>query len=492
MNIYIQNHKYHYEIENLTRVFFPNSKLKIIKEFCGEPEKPFILTSVDESDDISNIKVKIELYDFSKELQLQLSNKITDFTNTCERAMAQLLFNLLQEYTGLTPPWGILTGVRPIKLFRSLCESQGLEETKKYLTEELFVTPEKTNLAAITEANERAILSVSKPQSYSLYVSIPFCPSRCSYCSFVSQSIEKAQKLIEPYVELLCKELAHTAKIAADLHLQLETVYIGGGTPTTLSALQLKKLIESINLHYPMKNCKEFTVEAGRPDTITTEKLKAILDGGADRISINPQTLNDGILEAIGRNHTAAETITAFNLAREVGFKHINMDLIAGLPRESVQSFENTLHKIIELNPESITLHTLAMKKASALTEQGMSLYRKDAENTSKMHSICNNRLEQNGYRPYYLYRQSRMVGNLENIGYAKKGKDGLYNVFVMDETHTILGCGAGAVTKLKNPYTGYLERIFNYKYPYEYINGFMEILTRKDRCYSFYSQIGH
>ena len=403
--------------------------------------------------------------------------------------MAICLYNLLTAYTGMTPSWGILTGVRPIKLFRKLTEQYGLEHTKEYFKNSLLVSDEKISLAEETEKNERAILSLSENNSYSLYVSIPFCPSRCSYCSFVSQSVEKAKKLIEPYVDLLCKELEYTAKIASDLNLKLETVYIGGGTPTTLNAQQLEKLIAVINKNFPMEQCKEFTVEAGRPDTVTEDKLKALIAGGVNRISINPQTMNDDILIDIGRKHTAQQTIDAFKLARKVGFTHINMDLIVGLPNEDFNSFKNTLDIITALDPESITVHTLSMKRSAYLTAQGMQLLKHDAEQASKMHTYCRQLLAQHSLRPYYLYRQSRMVGNLENIGYAKKEYDGLYNVYVMDETHTILGCGAGAVTKLKDPATGILQRIFNYKYPYEYNNSFGEMLKRKDGIKEFYQE---
>ncbi len=491
MKIYITNHTFHYEIENLTRVFFPNEKIEIIKDADLTVEQvtaPSVITEINNTD----VSVQLVFDDYSK-CQKESSLCVEDDeepTAYQERIMAVTLFKMLSEYTGMTPPWGILTGVRPIKLFRKMCDEYGIEYTKDYFKRKLLVSDEKIQLAQETEKNEQAILRMSSDNSYSLYVSIPFCPTRCSYCSFVSQSVEKAQKLVEPYVELLCKEIEYTAQIVKGLNLKLETVYIGGGTPTTLSAKQMLKLMSVINDNFPMEQCKEFTVEAGRPDTITRDKLQAILQGGADRISINPQTMNDEILTAIGRKHTAQQTIDAFNLARETGFNHINMDLIVGLPNESFESFKETLNIITELDPESITVHTLSMKRSSNLTAQGMQLLRHDAEETAKMHTYCKDVLAQKGLRPYYLYRQSRMVGNLENIGYAKQGCDGLYNVYIMDETHTILACGAGGVTKLKNSKTGELERIFDYKYPYEYIDKFDEMLKRKDGVKDFYDKL--
>lgn len=492
MKIYIINHNFHYEIENLTRVFFPNEKLELIKaDSINEFEYPCIITRIDNNENGKTVFVEINLDNKSESCStlVKPESSTEDYTSEQEREMAICLYKLLTAYTGMTPPWGILTGVRPIKLFRRLTEQYGLEYTKNYFKNFLLVTDEKISLAEETEKNEQAILSLSTNNSYSLYVSIPFCPSRCSYCSFVSQSVEKAKKLIEPYVDLLCKELEYTAKIAGDLKLKLETVYIGGGTPTTLNAQQLEKLITVINKSFPMEQCKEFTVEAGRPDTVTEDKLRALINGGVNRISINPQTMNDDILVEIGRKHTAQQTIDAFNMARKIGFKHINMDLIVGLPNEDFESFKNTLEIITALTPESITVHTLSMKRSAYLTAQGMQLLKYDAEQASKMHTYCRQLLSDKALRPYYLYRQSRMVGNLENIGYAKKGFDGLYNVYVMDETHTILGCGAGAVTKLKDPATGVLQRIFNYKYPYEYNNSFEEMLKRKDGINEFYKE---
>ena len=479
MKIYIKNHAFHYELENLTRVFFPNEKIAVIRE--EEPtEPPFIYTSLDE-----NITVKINFGDHIDCLQ---TAAVSD-NDENERLMASLLFELLKKYTGITPPWGILTGVRPIKLMRRLAQAEGSENAHKYFREKLMVSEAKTALAARTEGIERELLSLSRPDSFSLYISIPFCPTRCSYCSFVSQSVEKAKHLMQPYTELLCRELEFTAELAKSLKLRLETVYMGGGTPTALSAEQISQVLKTVRTSFDMSTCREFTVEAGRPDTVTEEKLAALLENGVDRISINPQTLNDSVLKEIGRSHTAKQAEDAFILARQSGFKHINTDLIAGLPTDTFESFKNTLDRICALSPESITLHTLSMKKSSFLTGQGLQVFREDAQRAAAMLRYCEDKLTSLAYRPYYLYRQSRMVGNLENVGWAKPGFEGLYNVYVMDETHTVLACGAGAVTKLKQHGGEHIERIFNYKYPYEYNNGFEEILSRKAAVYGFYEK---
>ena len=489
MIIYNENHSFAYEVENMANIFFPNTKNTVLSLKNAEPsEADFILTYRRNLDKEEFVGTQVHIGDFDKTISMPLENDISDREHEAERLIAVCMYRLLSQYTKIVPPWGILTGVRPIKLMRRLKNSMGEEAARKYFIDKLLVSEEKTELSIITERREDKILSLSKPTSFSLYVSIPFCPSRCSYCSFVSQSIEKAGKLIEPYVGLLCREIEYTARLADEYNLNLETVYIGGGTPTTLDKKQLGTVIDSIQSSFDMSYCREFTVEAGRPDTIDFDKLYTMHTRGIDRISINPQTLNDMVLKAIGRRHTAKQTIEAYNLAKKTGFKHINMDLIAGLPCDSVESFEDTLNQICELSPASITVHTLAKKRSSDFAVDGGQV---DTDSkTTDMISWCGKKLTDEGYHPYYLYRQSRMAGNLENVGWSKDGFDGLYNVYVMDETHTILGCGAGAVTKLKDPYSEKLSRIFNYKYPYEYINGFDKMLERKEQVRTFYDEL--
>ena len=360
MTIYIDGHTYHYEMENLVRLFYPNEKLTVIQEPAAEPAAPCILTSMHRQQDQARLDVKVNIGEFSASDEVFVPTADADFEKTAERAMAVCLYTLLCRCTGKTQPWGILTGVRPIKLFRRLSEQYGADAAKDYFIRELKVSPSKTLLSARTEQYEKQILALSTNRSFSLYVSIPFCPTRCSYCSFVSQTVERAKKLVQPYLELLCKELVCTAAIVQEKGLRLESVYIGGGTPTTLDAAQLARLIDVIQTSFDMSTCREFTIEAGRPDTIDEPKLQAILNGGADRISINPQTLNDDVLRVIGRRHSAQETLDAFALARKVGFRHINMDLIAGLPTETAESFRHTLDHICRLNPESITVHLYA------------------------------------------------------------------------------------------------------------------------------------
>ena len=479
MNLYVKNHNFHFELENLTRLFFPNEKITVIRDF-SEPQPPYIYTEVSDK-----ITLSVNIGSFNK--SETAVKKLTDDDN--ELVSAQLLYKLLCDFTGLTQPWGILTGVRPVKLLRRLAEESSEEQAVKKFEKDFFVSDEKIALSRETEHNERKILELSKPESFSLYVGIPFCPSRCSYCSFVMASIERAEKLIEPYTKLLCEEIKRTAEIANKLGLRLETVYFGGGTPTTLSAEQLDTVLKTVNKSFDMSTCREFTVEAGRPDTIDIAKLFALKENKVDRISINPQTVNDEVLKTIGRKHTAKQFFDAFELARKCGFDNINTDLIAGLPTDTPESFKNSLDSIVRLNAECITVHTLCMKRASRLTTEGVTLDLQQARDAREMLAYTQNILGQNEYIPYYMYRQSRMVGNLENVGWSKRGFESLYNVYVMDETHTILACGSGGVTKLKRNNPDYLERIFNFKYPYEYIDRFDELIQRKSGIMQFYGQ---
>lgn len=479
MNLYVKNHNFHFELENLTRLFFPNEKITVIRDF-SEPQPPYIYTEVSDK-----ITISVNIGSFNK--SETAVKKLTDDDN--ELVSAQLLYKLLCDFTGLTQPWGILTGVRPVKLLRKLAEESNEEQAVKKFLNDFFVSNEKIALSRETEHNERKILEISRPESFSLYVGIPFCPSRCSYCSFVMASIERAEKLIEPYTKLLCEEIKRTAEIANKLGLRLETVYFGGGTPTTLSAEQLDTVLRTVNKSFDMSTCREFTVEAGRPDTIDSAKLFALKENKVDRISINPQTTNDEVLKTIGRKHTAQQFFDAFELARKCGFDNINTDLIAGLPTDTPESFKNSLDSIVKLNAECITVHTLCMKRASRLTTEGVTLDLQQARDAREMLAYTQNILGQNEYIPYYMYRQSRMVGNLENVGWSKKDFESLYNVYVMDETHTILACGSGGVTKLKRNNPDYLERIFNFKYPYEYIDRFDELIQRKSGIMQFYGQ---
>lgn len=490
MNLVIENHSYQYEAEKMLRVFFPATKIAVTPE--RNEETDFVLTACTQMQSGVLLHVSYSLLGKTAQIekQVMLNERVFDDTadDLYERRLVQVLYDLLRALTEYTPPWGILTGVRPAKLMLRLCQAYGEDAACRYFMTELRVSEEKTALALSVAKTETPITLESQPRSFSLYVSIPFCPSRCSYCSFVSHSNEQAKKLIPGYVDLLCKEIAETAEIVRQLNLQLESVYIGGGTPTALDAEHLQMVTDALRTHFDITSGTEFTIEAGRPDSVTDEKFEVIRRAGATRISINPQTFNDDVLYTIGRRHSSAQTEQALHMARRHGFDNINMDLIAGLPTDTVPSFQHTLEKTLSFRPENITVHTLAHKRASTLVTKQLETGSVTA--AGEMLSYAMQRLTEEGYVPYYMYRQSNCLGNLENVGWAKPSYACRYNIFMMEETHTVLAVGAGAVTKLRSPFSNDLERIFNHKYPYEYINRFDELMERKARIVSFYDEI--
>lgn len=473
MILKVINHDFIYDMKNLCTVFFPWEKIKD----DGEDNIEVITLAQG-----NELYVSAEMFDKN----VAKSHILKDGEDA-QTQMSVLLYNTLSELTGFKPPWGILFGVRPAKLMHRFAGEMGEQEARNYFVDTFLATPQKTDLAIEVMHHENKIISLSSHNSFSLYVSIPFCPTRCAYCSFVSHSIERTHKLLEPYVELLCKELEKTGRLARNLGLRLETIYFGGGTPTTLSANQLSTLFDVIEKNFDLSTLREYTVEAGRPDTVTEAKLMALKSAGVGRISINPQSFNDDVLKAIGRRHTCEQTIEAFELARKCGFDNINTDLIAGLPKDTLSSFKNSVDKAVSLGAESITVHTLAMKSAAYMVTRENAYDISDKILTYDMVEYSNACLKSNGYYPYYMYRQSKSVGNLENVGWCKSGRDCLYNVYMMDETHSVFAVGAGAVTRLKDQDTGKIERIYNFKYPYEYIDRFDEIIMRKDLINEFY-----
>ena len=489
MILAVINNKFNYELEKLCRIYLPFEKIEVVDAECDADN--IAVSRLTKGEKETTLSASLCLDGKHAMHEATVSNDAEDYESLCELTLATQLLYCFYDITGYISPWGILTGVRPAKLFSRLTAENGEITAAEYFRNTLLVSPKKIELCKNTQKGEEAITSLSKLESFSLYISVPFCPSRCTYCSFVSHSVEHAKKLIPQYVQLLCRELRITAEYAKNNALRLETVYMGGGTPTTLSAEQLKTVLSTVYECFDMSTVRELTVEAGRPDTITEEKLSVLKEMGVTRISINPQTMNDDVLKAIGRRHTASETKDAFLLARKFGFNNINMDLIAGLPGDTYESFKNTLSQIISLNPESVTVHALSMKRAATLSTGNILPDTNVGLDASMMVDTAEKILSENKILPYYMYRQSKTVGNLENVGYAKHGYECLYNVYIMDETHTILACGASAVTKLRQPNGNLIERIFNYKYPYEYITRFDELIDRKKRITEFYETYG-
>lgn len=483
MLLRLSGHSFQYECENLCRLFFPYSPVQVVPE--GQPETggPWAEAVIERAK--GKYKYKVVVSNGQQTVSRAESRESLE-----EYGLTSLLYAAFVELTGYAPAWGMLTGIHPVKLLRQYCTELGETAGLEKFQDRGHVSAAKAQLALrVLHAQNPAVEALSE-NDFSLYVSIPFCPSRCSYCSFVSQSVEQAKKLIEPYFELLLAELEKTAQVTKELGLSLCAVYIGGGTPTTLSPSQLSRLCGKIRENFDFSRCTEFTVEAGRPDTIDREKLSALLDSGVTRISINPQSLSDQVLENIGRRHTAQDVLEAFALAQETGFREINADLIVGLPGDSLPGFQKTLDTILSLGAANVTVHSLALKRSARLVSEGgdLSLHGR-GEEAAAMVEYSIERLTREGYEPYYLYRQTRMAGNLENTGWAKPGTVCRYNVYTMDESSSVIACGAGGVTKLKDPYSSRLERIFNFKYPYEYISRNQEILQRKEGVTKLYEQ---
>ncbi|MCL2055920.1 MAG: coproporphyrinogen dehydrogenase HemZ [Oscillospiraceae bacterium] len=480
MILVVSGHSFVYEMECVVRLFFPGAKIAV--EASDKGAEKTAVASV--SDDGGKLRLFTSLRlggSFYSDSACLPGGAPVDER---ERVLAVLLFGILVKSTGIRPPWGILTGVRPVRLLRGWMEC-GLtrEGASQRLQNDYLALPDKTELALSVADIQAPILADNLPRDFSLYVSIPFCPSRCLYCSFVSHEVHRCAKLIPDYVRLLKDEILLTAQIAADLQLKLRDVYIGGGTPAVLEAGELNLLLRTIRGAFDLSCLTEFTVEAGRPDAITPEKLKTLRENAVNRICVNPQTMDDTVLAAIGRDHTAARVKEAFIQAREAGFRWINMDLIAGLPGDGGAALDRSIDEVLALSPENITLHTLTVKRSSDL--RGLESAFEELPGLQPAVSRAHGKLIAYGYRPFYLYRQKGTRQNLENVGFAKPGFESPYNIFIMEETRTVLAVGAGAVTKLCAP--GRIERVYNFKYPYEYISRYEEQCARKAEIKRFY-----
>ncbi len=390
-------------------------------------------------------------------------------------AAIQLLPNL--------PPWGALAGVRPTKITTKHMLEGGTERSAdKLLKDVYYVTDSRRKLAVDCSQSTVSAARQLEKDDLSLYLGIPFCPTRCAYCSFVSRTVGKKTELLEPYLAAMQKEMAITGKLLAESGKHIRTVYIGGGTPTTLSTPQMIRLLDAVRDSFDLSRCIEFTVEGGRPDTLNAEKLRAIREHGADRMSINPQTMEDHVLRACGRPHKAADVIRAYHEAVDAGFKAINMDLIAGLPQDSVGGFKRSLDTVAQLNPANITVHTLALKKGADLFEKRVDL--PTAEQVTEMVNYSENVLRTLNYKPYYLYRQKYMSGSFENVGWSRDNLDCLYNIYMMEEVHTILSLGGGGMNKVNFP-DGSLQRFHNPKFPEQYIEMIDDVCRQKEEMFA-------
>lgn len=384
-----------------------------------------------------------------------------------------------------TAPWGNLVGIRPVKrvvkmMNDGLCD----EKIETVLKQDFAVSSEKTALAMKIAKIELEVMKTIPKNAVSLYIDIPFCPSKCVYCSFASMPVSEMKDFIEPYLNALYLELDKIKIIVTDLNLEIVSIYIGGGTPTSILSLELDNLLYKITRTFDLSSLREFTIEAGRPDTITESKLEVMQKYGVDRISINPQSMNDKTLEMIGRKHTVEQVYKAFELAKQYNFKCINMDVIAGLPKETVSEFAHTIDAVTDLEPENITVHTMSIKRAAKLNQDRDFAGLPEDFDVAEMISYAHGRLQNTGYEPYYLYRQKNILGDLENTGFSRRNTPGIYNICMMEEIRSVLSAGVGAVTKLVRG--DRIERIFNVKDVREYLKRAAEMRERKNYIYEF------
>ncbi len=476
MILHVEGDINRYYVQTLCMVFFPGSTFGE-NEKSGEGIPEVTVHVYPDGDDSVTAYASIKLNDRICEATetVSLSQEIAIATHSAI-AVGRAMFAAGKDLIGHTPPWGILTGIRPAKVAGTLMQQgNGIIKTKRIMRDEYFLNPQKAALAVSVAGTEKKLLKRIPKNSCSIYISIPFCPSRCAYCSFVSYTTKRLLSLIDEYLDALVDELDETFVTIKKLGMQVLTVYIGGGTPTTLTAKQLTHIFEKIKEHIDPASLMEFTLEAGRPDTITEEKLNVAKKYGVTRVSVNPQTLSDDILKEIGRKHTVEDFYRAYEIAKNSGIRDINVDLISGLPNDDFKNFSETVDKIIELAPTNITVHTFCVKKAADTAKNASEIYALNASDATKGVAYSQLKTKFAGYKPYYMYKQKNAVNNLENVGFSIEGHEGMYNIFMMEEVQSIFAVGAGAVTKLvdyrdaENGGTK-ISRIFNQKYPYEYL----------------------
>lgn len=494
ITVLLNKAEFEYDIHSLVKAFYPKEDVYVSTKDKEKKEEPvhYHMDVQFAPEEIIFSWKKVEPSEENAN-QTGITKRVAvDDTNRKEtkNSLKRTLYQLLSEYTGVELPWGNLTGIRPTKIPMALLEEgKSEEEIARYMKETYFTSDEKIKLSIeIAERELELLHKLDYEEGYSLYIGIPFCPTTCLYCSFTSYSMSAWKNRMDDYLSALEKELDYTAVKFA--HKKLNSIYIGGGTPTTLNPQQLDRLIRKIKCSFDLSNLVEFTVEAGRPDSITKEKLMVLRNHDISRISINPQTMKQETLDLIGRHHTVQQTIDSFYLARELGFDNINMDLIVGLPGESLSDVADTMEVIRKLSPDNLTVHSLAIKRAARLNIQRERYQDFEIVNTADHIALTSKVAEEMGLSPYYLYRQKNMAGNFENVGYAAPGKAGVYNVLIMEEKQSIVACGAGASTKRvwvqPNPDgTHRIERAENVKDVAQYITRIDEMIERKSRLFT-------
>lgn len=473
---------FEYDVQSLVQAFFPGEKFQVNKELSTGNSSDTGAVSCEVRQLIVTLEKEQILFEYTEGEQHKATSVECLFSDRrqTKNILKKALYELLSEVTGKKLPWGNLTGIRPAKIpALMLKEGKNEEEIKKIMTETYMLSDDKLNLAMDVAKRENDVLkSIDYENGYSLYIGVPFCPTTCLYCSFTSYPISIYQNITDKYVDSVIKEMEYVGERFKKK--TINSIYIGGGTPTTLSAQQLKRIIQNLKSNFDFGTVSEFTVEAGRPDSITEEKLVALKENGVERISINPQTMNQKTLDLIGRKHTVNQVVEKFNLARKIGFDNINMDLIMGLPQEEESDVENTLKQIEILNPDSLTVHSLALKRAARLNIQKDKYVSMKMENNDRLMELSKMYAKKMNMKPYYLYRQKNMAGNQENVGYSRAGKEGIYNILMMGDKQDIVAIGAGATTKVMSEDKLNATRIDNVKNVDLYIERIDEMIQRK------------
>ena len=489
MKLYLYGHQYKYAAEQMLLTLFPGEKPEYPE---GRPEGRRVELRLNRAARFTTASCLYHDGEQAFHARAALSTELLDAADPvrtdslCQQIVKQAFYRAVLRSGREKPVWGALTGVRPGKVLSPILNSGLTEREALSRFERKFgVSHERALLCLDASRASLAADAMLRPEDVCLYVGIPFCPTRCAYCSFVSQSVEKSMALIPPFLDALKLEIRAVAEQARKAGLRVISVYMGGGTPTTLSAGQLEELFLTMEREFDLSALRECTVEAGRPDTITRGKLETLRRHGVDRVSVNPQTMSDSVLEAIGRRHSAEDIRTALRMVRETGGFSVNMDLIAGLPTDSAESFRRTMDEVLALGPENITVHTLSIKRGARL-RFGEDSLPTDAE-VAEMLDYANGRLRGEGYAPYYLYRQKNMAGGFENVGWTVAGKENLYNICIMEELCSILAAGAGGSTKLVRRDGGKNERIMAPKYPAEYIGAIERTCLNKEKINDFY-----
>ena len=488
MKLLFEGHDYRYAVEQSLLAFFPEER----PVYEGEdPNTARVELSVKGGTASAVTELSVDGKTARGTAQTDISPAADEYAEERlkQRAVKLSFFEAARALTGITPAWGALTGIRPAKLAAGLLEEGKSEaEADAILRDTYFVSESRRKLCLpCAKAGLEAKRELQKNE-ISLYVGIPFCPTRCAYCSFVSNSVEKSFHLVEPYLTALLAEADSAASMVKELGLRVRSFYMGGGTPTTLTAEQMDRLLGRLNEKFDLAGAVERTVEAGRPDTITAEKLAVLRKNGVDRISVNPQSMDDRVLAAIGRRHSGDGIRAAMELVKAAGFPHVNMDLIAGLPEDTPEGFRRTLDEVIAFGTDNITIHTLSLKKGSRITLEGTRI--PTVEEVAAMLDYAAPALRGAGFAPYYLYRQKYMSGSFENVGWCRPGGTGWYNIYIMEELHTILSLGAGGSTKMVDPARNHIERVFNLKFPQEYIQRPEKIAANQEAFRAFYANI--